>query len=501
MKRIANRTIQVSFVSLLSVQVACWSGQLQLSHPPFQITYKRGADAEQDRWQASRVNTDHGHEKPVLVKADNSCDGTARDSLSDGLGLAVVGALGRYKLALKDAGAHVLEPGINLIISSHNGPVVLSALNQILLPLRERLQVSRTVEALEEEHARNAVKELEREYEAYRRSTILPDQRYLEQLARRIARLRSRAKPLTLLEQPLPGELAAWNQRFPGSPILATHDDSSFSELLEHSRSSRAMLDIALVTKSWHQLSLSAASLEGSSEQGTFFPRVWIIVAARPETVARFLLSQKSLLVGLASCCWLLDGTIEGIASQRVLHWRDVVAKLVTGWPSCGEELIAMTQESTKRWLDFQDWIDRVIHQEPGRTAGFLAQLPRLVCKISTNYYADQSETSSAIPVQRVQMGIAVAERYEKHRRAFVHTWQSELRQREFQELCQSVLSKIITFGPMEVRELCRRYDDMRASKLMPVLSHLIQTDQLVKSANRFDIPQRWLAKLRFEIS
>src|SRR5260370_14535730 len=132
-----------------------------------------------------------GPEPPYLWRASDEELGFTSDNLwCEALGVASEGAITGYKLSLGDAGGHVLEAGINLVVSTHNGPAVFSVLNRILEPLRANpLNASGAVATIEREQTLKSLRKAEQQYRLYQESEILPNQDYLSELARKIARL------------------------------------------------------------------------------------------------------------------------------------------------------------------------------------------------------------------------------------------------------------------------------------------------------------------------
>ena len=94
-----------------------------------------------------------------------------------------------------------------------------------------------------------------------------------------------------------------------------------------------------------------------------------------------------------------------------------------------------------------------------------------------------------------------LAEISSAHRRTLLQTWRGALADREFQQRCDAVLAKIVALGPIGSRDLCRTFGEQRMGRLAPVLSQLIKTGEILKRHDgRFDIPERWLSRLRVEI-
>ena len=244
---------------------------------------------------------------PALWTSSDQNTQDGLDQVAEGLGIAVVGAIGSHSLALNRWGGQVLAPGVNLVVSTYKGATILSALRQLLtLTGVELSKHSEAVAEIDREHNRRALELAKTEYRLYQQGNVLPNSKYLNQLARKVARLEQGSSSLMLLENPLPGHLTVAVSNSPTSRWLVTYDEFGFSGLIDKARGVRAMLDIDLLTRSWHQQAFSAAYLEGVHPKPIPSPRVWAIIVALPETVADFLLSPNPLIAGLASCCWMI---------------------------------------------------------------------------------------------------------------------------------------------------------------------------------------------------
>src|SRR5271169_67027 len=247
---------------------------------------------------------------PTLWPGTGEANAIAPENVwCEALGLAAVGAIADRSLVLGHSGGLLLNSGIDLLVCTHNGAEVAAALHRILAPQKIAYLKPAAVAEIDQECTRQALETAKAEYRHYRQSDMLPDPQHVEYYARKIARLEQNSNPLVLLENPLPGHLTLAIGKRPKSRYLAIYDDFAFAGLLDKARSARGILDIDLLTRSWHQQPFHSSQLEGVHQQPVLAPAVWAIIVARPETCARFLLSQDSLLAGFASCCWMLDGT------------------------------------------------------------------------------------------------------------------------------------------------------------------------------------------------
>jgi hypothetical protein len=437
---------------------------------------------------------------PALWTSSGQNAEDAPDLVAEGLGIAVAGAIVGQCLAVEDAGGHVLTAGVNLLIPTYNGARISSALNQLLSPVRtgppKRCEA---IAEIEREHNRKALELAKTDYRLYRQSNVLPKREYLNELARKVGRLEQGSNPLMLLENPLPGQLTAAVGNSPTLRWLVTYDDFGFSGLIAKARNVRGMLDLDLLIRSWHQQAFSAAYLEGVHPKTIPSPLVWAIIVALPETVANFLLSPDPLVAGLASCCWMIDGGRESSGSPVVSHWTPVIARLAKHSGCPAEDVIRMSKGGADLLFRFQDKAELAVRQMPVESVGFVNQLPRLISKISQNLQLAVDEPPAQIMQPQMERAISRVEFSLKQRHDFMRTWREILVGRDIRQFCELVLEKVTALGPIGTRDLCRSCD-ARLERVSAALKHLLQAEQILKQPDgRFEIPARWLSRLRIE--
>lgn len=159
-----------------------------------------------------------------------------------------------------------------------------------------------------------------------------------------------------------------------------------------------------------------------------------------------------------------------------------------------------MSKDAVDLLVCFQDRMDLALRQAPVESVGFLTQLSRLVPKIGLNLQWAETESPAQIAKAQVQKAITRVELSLKQRQGLVQTWREIWADRAFRNLCDVVLERIIALGPISTRDLCRSCE-LRLERLSPVLKHLVKAEQILKQPDgRFDLPARWLSRLRVEI-
>ncbi len=413
------------------------------------------------------------------------------------LGLAATGAIIDRVLYVGDT--NPLQTGIHLVVCTHNDAKVLSALDEIIRPLRTEqwVQSSATVE-IDQEIRRKLLEQIKADYILYRQSDLLPDPQYLADFTRQIAKLEQGVQRLKLLENPMPGRLLLAVQESAGGSLLVIYDDVTFCCLLEAAQTDRGRVDLELLIKSWHQQPLAKINWRS---QALGIPRVWAIIVARPETTERLLLGHEPLLAGFASCCWLVDTTQASIYAVPSLDWPHVISKALK-WHDSGAGVSArMEKEGAELFTRFDERVDSALLHEAGADFGFLAQLPRFVSKMSVILALAKSGSAGQITKDTVQAAVSVTELSSARRHALLQTWRAELAERIVRQRCEAVLARIVALGPISARELLRDFHGLRIERLAPILRDLIQSEQILKlRGGRFDIPDKWVSRLRVEV-
>jgi hypothetical protein len=147
----------------------------------------------------------------------------------------------------------------------------------------------------------------------------------------------------------------------------------------------------------------------------------------------------------------------------------------------------------------FQDKTELALPQVPVESVGFLSHLTRLVTKISLNLQLVGNEPPAQIMEAQVERAISRVELALKQRLGLVRTWREVLAGRDSRKFCEVVLEKSTALGPIGTRDLCRSCD-ARLERVSAALKHLLQAEQILKQADgRFEIPARWLSRLRIE--
>ena len=160
-----------------------------------------------------------------------------------------------------------------------------------------------------------------------------------------------------------------------------------------------------------------------------------------------------------------------------------------------------MEKEAAELFGRFHDRVDSALFHETGADFGFLAQLPRFVSKMSVILTLAKHGRPGQITKDKVQEAISVTELSSAHRHALLQTWRAELAERIVRQRCEAVLARIVALGPISARELLRDFHGLRIERLAPILRDLIQSEQILKlRGGRFDIPDKWVSRLRVEV-
>ena len=353
---------------------------------------------------------------------------------------------------------------------------------------------------MERELRQQKLRQLKTQYLTYLRTDPLPDPNHLQYFREQIEHLENGPGTLKLMENPLPGRLVLAIKPRPASPVLALYDDLTFSALLNAARTPRGVLDLELLGKSWRQQTFDGAQLEGVHEVVVAEPKVWAIIVARPETAGRFLMASAPVVAGFADCCWVVVAPECGAQREaaKVSAWRQTLSRLVASSVPAGP---ALSNEAAAVMVGFRERVAAALRHDPSADNRFLGQLGTLIEKISSLIHLVESDVPGLVTQAQLARAVAWAELGGGHRQTILQTSRRALVDRQFQEQCQNLLAKILALGPISWRELCRTFEDQRLERWLPMLTHLVQTEQIVKHPDgRFDIPSRWLSKLQVQI-
>jgi hypothetical protein len=181
-------------------------------------------------------------------------------------------------------------------------------------------------------------------------------------------------------------------------------------------------------------------------------------------------------------------------APARANAWPQIISKLMASCPLRAGDAIGLSLEARQAHEIFRQEVARV------GLAGtvdprFLVELENLVLKLACALDLTESPTRiTSITQAQLAKAVGWAKLSVHYEQALVQITRQRLAQEQFERQCELVRNKILAFGPMKVRELAHTFDDQNYKWLLPVLHHLVQTEEILKRPDgRFDILQRWL--------
>jgi hypothetical protein len=413
--------------------------------------------------------------------------------------LTVTSAVAEQFLFVEGASSHLMDLGLHTIIHTRREAFVLSILDELIRPLRAAQVETEALSEIEAQFRQQKIARAKSEYASYLEANILSAPRDVAYFKGVVAQLENAAQRLWVLENPWPGRLVLALEKG-GGPLLAVYDNSTFSALLNAARKPRGILDFELLGKAWRQQVFDGAYLEGVSSRGGVVPQVSTIVIASPETVGRLLVASEPIVAGFTDCCWVVEaadspGLIEAVRSRTKI-WQQIIATLRTGSPLGTGDAVRLSQEVRQAQLAF--------HQELALAGTddrrYLAQVDRLVSKLAGTLHLAQNP-SRVTSITRAQFAEAVG--YAKcsvvHREAVLQITRQRVAEEKFRHRCEIVRNRVIALGPIRVRDLAHSFNDQSYKWLLPVLDHLVQTEEIIKRPDgRLDGLERWLSKLTF---
>jgi hypothetical protein len=382
------------------------------------------------------------------------------------------------------------------MISTRNVETVFSALTHLLEPLKaaQITQVGAAAE-IDRQVRREKLEKLKAQSRWYLQREHLPDPQKLKYFAHAMAELESPPSPFKLMECPLPGRLVLGLQNHPDLVFVATYEDRAFQALYQAARTARGSLDLEVLAKSSRQQMFDGAQLEGVCETVVYAPRVWAIIVVSPETAGRFLLSSEPVIAAFADFCWFVDATESPFGVEagmaKLAAAQRMISSLMARRPSGLNDPLRLGTDAREAVMSFHERIAKTCLSTAESDGKFLDHLPRLTTQISALHHLAQTEVFPSITKAQAEAGIASVEVTAAQRLAVVRTWRRALGLGQFQRDCDFVLSKIAILGPINVRELCRRCNELRMERLLPILKHLLDVGKILKLQDaQFDVPK-----------
>jgi len=351
------------------------------------------------------------------------------------------------------------------------------AVDFILQPLRD-LQKARFTEESEstQRWIQERIKRLESYHEQWTRHLV--NDPNSESRPGQIAALRTRLKPVMLIENPAPGEVVAAMAHCADASLLVTYDDTSLCRLLDKARTASTN-DFRLLHRGWEGGTFQASGIQAACCP-IVQPCISCLILCRPDTLGRLLSSEEPAvqqfcqqLVRLATCEESRKTPISpGQSVELFTRWQDLIAGLVGRRRSGADYRIELSNGAQD--LAMKHWQEELRSQ--GRRLGL--NVPALAGKFALCSRLTESHGDPGVSAAAMQYSIRIAKWCSEYGVGLTEVLTSKSQKSELLRAAEKMLMRIREHGRITPRDLYRTYDCQRKELHQPVLEHLIKTGQ-----------------------
>ena len=189
-------------------------------------------------------------------------------------------------------------------------------------------------------------------------------------------------------------------------------------------------------------------------------------------------------MAGFADTCLVVCDTDDlptdanpVLTTKTVANWQQVVTRLMASREE-PTRIIRIAPKAGEVLADFSNRVAEESRKAPAEESRFLHHSTRLATKLALLRHLTQGDLSCPVPGDIVAAAVAMAELSTEHRLAVLEAVCTEPAAKVLRTV---VLKKIVDFGPLSPRDICRHSHSLRLESLMPILHELVQAGEAVE--------------------